>query len=188
MVSLMSLWLPILVSAVAVFFVSSLIHMVLKYHSSDFRGLPSEDAIMDGMRKANIPPGDYMMPHCGPGKNAMKDPAFQEKFKKGPVATMTVLPAGEWNMGRSLIQWFIFCVFVSILSGYIASRALGPGQAFATVMQFAGCAAFMGYALGQVQNSIWYRRKWSTTTKNVFDGLLYGLATGAVFAAMWPGA
>jgi len=188
MVSLMSLWLPILLSAVAAFFVSFLIHMVLKYHSSDFVGLPSEDAVMDSMGKANIPPGDYMMPHCGSGKNPMKDPAYQEKFKKGPVAVMTVMPAGEWAMGRSLVQWFILCVVVSIFSGYIASRALGPGQTFATVLRFVGTAAFMGYALGQIQNSIWYRRKWSTTVKNVFDGLLYGVATGAVFAAMWPGA
>lgn len=188
MVSLTSLWLPILVSAIAVFFVSFLIHMVLKYHRSDFLGLPSEDAVMDAMRKANIPNGDYMMPHCDAGKNPMKDPAFQEKFKKGPVATMTVLPAGEWNMGRSLVQWFIFCVVVSIFSGYIASRALGVGQTFGEVLQIVGCVSFMGYALGQIQNSIWYRRKWSTTARNVFDGLLYGLATGAVFGAMWPGA
>jgi len=186
MLSLMSLWLPILVSAIAVFFVSFLIHMVLKYHSGDFQGLPSEDAVMDSMRKANIPPGDYMMPHCGPGKNPMKDPAFQEKFKKGPVASMTVLPAGEWNMGRSLIQWFIFCVVVSIFAGYITSMSLGGGQPANAVMCLAGVTAFMGYALGQVQNSIWYRRKWSTTIKNVFDGALYGLATGGVFALLWP--
>ena len=186
MVSLTSLWLPILVSAIAAFLVSFLIHMVLKYHRSDFKGLPSEASLMDAMGKLNIPPGDYMMPHCPPGKNGMKDPDFQAKFKKGPVATMTVMPAGEWNMGRSLVQWFILCLVISIFSGYIACCALGPGQTFGTVLKFAGAAAFMGYALGQVQNSIWYRRKWSTTIKNLFDGLLYGLATGAVFGAMWP--
>lgn len=186
MLSLMSLWLPILLSAIAAFFVSFLIHMVLKYHSGDFAGLPSEDTLMDAARKLNVPPGDYMMPHCAPGKNPMKDPSYKEKFNKGPVAVMTFMPAGEWNMGRSLIQWFIFCVIVSVFSGYVASMSLGGGQPGSMVMCLTGVTAFMGYALGQIQNSIWYRRKWSTTIKNVFDGALYGLATGAVFALLWP--
>ncbi len=37
MVSLMSLWIPILVSAVIVFVLSSIIHMVLPYHRTDLR-------------------------------------------------------------------------------------------------------------------------------------------------------
>jgi hypothetical protein len=35
MVSVLSLWLPILVSAVIVFAVSSIIHMVLQYHRTE---------------------------------------------------------------------------------------------------------------------------------------------------------
>ncbi len=187
MVSLMSLWLPILISAVAVFFVSFLIHMLLKYHTDDFPALANEDAVMDALRKFNIPPGDYMMPRCKTTKE-MKEPAFIEKMKKGPVIVMTVMPNGEMTMGKSLAQWFIYCVVVSLMAGYVASRALGPGQDFATVLRFAGCAAFLSYAVAHAQDSIWYKRKWSTTLKNMFDGLLYGLATGAIFAAMWPGA
>jgi len=43
MVSLMELWLPIVLSAVAVFAASSIIHMVLGYHNSDYKKLPGED-------------------------------------------------------------------------------------------------------------------------------------------------
>jgi hypothetical protein len=42
------------------------------------------------------------------------------------------------------------------------------------------------YALALPQHSIWYRRRWATTMKSVFDGLIYGLITGAVFAWLWP--
>ena len=45
MVSLGSLWLPVLLSAVLVFIVSALVHMVLKYHNSDYKRLPNEDAV-----------------------------------------------------------------------------------------------------------------------------------------------
>lgn len=186
MVSLTSLWLPILLSAVAVFFISFITHMVLGYHQADYGKLPQEDNVMDALRKFDIPPGDYMMPNGGSTK-AMKDPVFIEKFKKGPVALMTVMPAGQWSMGKSLVQWFIYCVIVGIFAAYIASRAMGPGQTFGNVMQFAGTVAFVGYSLSLWQDSIWYRRKWGTTLRNTFDGLLYGLATGAVFAVLWPG-
>ncbi len=60
---LLSLWAPILLSAVAVFIASSLIHMVLGYHKHDYAAIPSEDAVMEALRKFNIPRGDYIVPH-----------------------------------------------------------------------------------------------------------------------------
>ena len=55
MVSIPSLWLPILVSAVLVFIVSSIIHMFLPYHRNDFAKVPSENDVMDALRKFDIP-------------------------------------------------------------------------------------------------------------------------------------
>lgn len=65
MVSVLSLWLPILLSAVIVFLVSSLIHMVLGYHRTDFRKVPAEDDVMSALREFGIPPGDYLIPCAG---------------------------------------------------------------------------------------------------------------------------
>lgn len=187
MVSLGSLLLPTLVSAVVVFFLSWLIHMMLRYHKNDWVKLANEDAVMDALRKFDIPPGDYMMP-CGTGPESMKDPAFLDKFKKGPVAIMTFMPPGRMAMGKSLTQWFIFCFVVSVFAAYIAGHALPPGAHYLEVFRFAGCTAFAGYALAQAQDSIWYHRSWGTTLRNMFDGLLYGLFTGGVFGSMWPSA
>ena len=39
MVPVLALWLPILVAAVIVFIASSILHMALPYHRSDYRGL-----------------------------------------------------------------------------------------------------------------------------------------------------
>jgi hypothetical protein len=41
MVLLLDLWLPILLSAVLVFLASSVIHMALRWHASDFKSLTS---------------------------------------------------------------------------------------------------------------------------------------------------
>ena len=51
-VSLASLWLPILLSAVFVFIVSSVMHMFLPYHKSDYRKLPDEGKVMEALRSA----------------------------------------------------------------------------------------------------------------------------------------
>jgi hypothetical protein len=187
MVPIGSLLLPVLVSAVVVFFLSSLLHMVLKYHHADFPKLANEDAVLDALRPLNIPPGDYMMP-CGGGHQSMKDPAFLEKLKRGPVALITVLPPDSFGMGKRLIQWFIFCVVASLFVAFIAGEALPAGAGYMAVFRVAASVAFAAYALAQCQDSIWYSRKWSTTFKNLFDGLIYALFTGGVFGSMWPSA
>ena len=58
MVPLMSLWMPILLSAIVVFIASSIIHMVLGYHHSDYSRVPNEAAAQDGLRALNLTPGD----------------------------------------------------------------------------------------------------------------------------------
>jgi hypothetical protein len=184
MVPIMALWLPVLLSAVVVFIASSIIHMVLGYHAGDFAKVPNEDATMDALRALNIPPGDYVVP-CAGSPSAMKDPAFIEKMNRGPVAMMTVRPGGM-AMGSSLLQWFLFCVLVSITAAYIAGRALPPGAHYLSAFRFAGATAFFGYSLGAWPASIWYKKKWSTTLKTTFDGLVYGLLTGGVFGWLWP--
>ncbi|HEU5250917.1 MAG TPA: hypothetical protein VFW15_13095 [Thermoanaerobaculia bacterium] len=185
MVPVTSLWLPILLSAVIVFVASSILHMVLRYHRTDFAKLPAEDEIADALRKNGVAPGDYMFPYAE-GPAAMKDPAFLEKRKRGPIGVLTVIPGGSVSMAPYLAQWFVYCVVVGVFAAYVAGRALAPGAPYPSVFRFAGCTAFVAYSLALWQNSIWYRRKWSTTIKSNFDGLLYGLLTAGTFGWLWP--
>jgi hypothetical protein len=185
MVPVLSLWLPILFSAVIVFAASSIIHMVLTYHRTDFGKLVKEDEVLEALRRAGVPPGDYIAPHAG-SLAAMKDPAFVERMKRGPLLIMTVAPGGPPSMGTNLALWFLYSALVSLFAGYIASRALTPGADYLDVFRFVGTSAFMGYSLGLLQDSIWHRRAWGTTLKSVFDGLLYALLTAGTFGWLWP--
>ena len=185
MVSLTSLWLPILVSAIVVFVASSIVHMVLGYHAADYGRVASEDKVLDALRPFGIAPGDYMFP-APSGKNPMQDPQWLEKHKRGPVGMMTVFPSGETGMGRQLGLWFVFCLVVGVFAAYLTSRALPAGARYLDVHQFAGTVAFVGYSLAQWENTIWYRRKVATTLRNTLDGLIYGLLTGGVFGWLWP--
>jgi hypothetical protein len=185
MVPVMSLWLPIVLSAAIVFVTSSIIHMLLPFHRDDWRRLPNEDAAIDALRRLDIAPGDYLLPRPS-SRDAMKSPEFQAKLKAGPLAVMTVRAGGSASMGRSLALWFAYAVVVGVFAAYISGRALAPGTRVGEVLRFAGCTAFLGYSLALFQNSIWYWRNWGATLRSVVDGLVYGLLTGAVFGWLWP--
>ncbi len=62
MVPLAALWLPILLSAVIVFVASSIMHMVLPYHRSDYSQLPDEDKILTALRSVALKRGLYVFP------------------------------------------------------------------------------------------------------------------------------
>lgn len=183
MVSIMSLLIPIVASAVLVFLVSSVIHMFLGYHANDFVAVPDEEAVRAALR--SLPPGDYGVPYSG-SMEGMRSPEFAEKMKQGPVVLMTVSPAGPMTMGKELTLWFVYCLVVSVFAAYIAGRALGPGADYLDVFRFTGATAFAGYALAQWQSTIWYRRSAMTSVKNTFDGLIYALVTAGVFGWLWP--
>ena len=185
MVPIFSLWLPILLSSIFVFLLSSLIHMALGYHANDFRALPDENAFAETLRKMNIPPGEYMLPRPGSMKE-MNTPEFQEKVKKGPGAIMTIWAGGGNSMVPNLVMWFLYTVVIGIFAAYVAGRALEPGASFLAVFRFTGVTAFACYAIGGWQNSIWWKHSWMTTFKNTFDGLLYACVIAGTFGWLWP--
>jgi hypothetical protein len=183
--ALSAIWIPILLSAVAVFLVSSVIHMLLPWHSDEYPQVPDEDGVMNALRPMNIPPGDYMVPRAG-GMKEYGSPEFAEKLTRGPVMVLTVLPNGPMNMTRSLGLWFVYSLVVSLFAGYLAATALGAGSDYLAVFRYAGTVAFAGYALGIWQMWIWYNRSLKTTVKATIDGMVYALVTAGVFGWLWP--
>jgi hypothetical protein len=182
-----SLWLPVVVSAIAVFVLSSLAHMLLKHHNRDYRGLSNEDAVREAVRKGNPAPGVYFIPYC-PDHSQMKDPAVQKKFSDGPVALLTVVPNGTPQMAKNLVQWLLLCFFVSFTAAYVARHTLSYGTAGLEVMRVTGAVALVGYAFGYFQDSIWKGIPWANSLRGIADSLVYALATGLVFRLLWPAA
>lgn len=185
MVTVASLWLAVLVSAVLVFVVSAIIHMGPFWHRSDYPKVPNEDALLDAMRPLNIAPGDYSAPRPSGGAD-MKNPAFLDKMTRGPVLMMTVRKPGPPAMGAYLIQWLVFCILVSLFVAYVVTRALPPGAGYLKVHQIAGSVAFAAYAFAAWPMSIWYGRGWSLSIKETIDALIYGMLVGGAFGWQWP--
>ena len=185
MVPVTSLMFPVLVSAVFVFVASSVMHMALKYHNSDFQKLHDEEGVLNALRKSGTPAGDYLAPYAG-SMEAMKTPEHQAKMAKGPIVSMTISAGGSWNMGTSLILWFIYSAVISFFAAYVSGAMLGPEAHYLAVFRVAGTVAFMGYAMALPQQSIWYKRSWATTGKSMVDGLVYALLTAGTFGWLWP--
>lgn len=184
-VSLLDLWLPILVGAVAVFFASSIAHMLLPWHKYDYGKLPDEAPVLEGLRSAGLPEGCYRFPFVD-SMAELKDEAMLQKWMDGPVGMITVMPSGLPRMGASLLQWFIYSVVVAAVAGYVASITLVQGADAMTVFRVTGAVAVLAHGTSNVMNSIWKGEPWMVSFKFAVDGLIYGLLTGGALAYLWP--
>jgi hypothetical protein len=185
MVEVQALWLPILLSSVFVFALSSVIHMFTPWHKADYPKIPNEDRVMDALRPLSIPPGDYMFPRPA-SMQEMRSPEFAAKRARGPVMVVTVMRTGPVGMGKELGLWFLYSVVVGIFAAYIAGRALPAGAEYLRVFQFVGTSAFLAYSLALWQLAIWYHRSVGTTIRSTIDGLIYALVTAGTFGWLWP--
>ena len=183
MVALASLWLPIVVSAVVVFVVSSIVWMALPYHKTDWKRLANEESFLDAVRGQMLSAGMYMYPGCSPAD--MKSPETKARFERGPWGTLVVLP-GKPSMGRSLSLWFLFILAVSTFVAYVVGHGNGPGTDGSRIFRVASAMAWIVFGGSALPGFIWEGKPVSYAAKGIFDGLLYGLAVGAIYAWMWP--
>jgi hypothetical protein len=184
MVAITTLWLPIVLAAVAVFIASSVIHMMLGYHQNDFRAVPNEGAALEALRGLNLPPGDYALPKPKSMQH-MRTPEFKALYARGPVVLMNVSP-GYMAIGKNLLQWFVYLLVVGFCCAYIAGRELHPGTDYLSVFRLVGFTGFMAYSLALPQRAIWYRQSWRVTVVAMIEGLVYAALTAGMFGWLWP--
>lgn len=177
-----ALWLPILLSAVIVFVASSIMHMVLPYHRSDYKKLPDEEKAREALR--GLQRGLYSMPYCT--HQTMKTPEIQEKFKQGPVGLLTVFPSGPPVLPKFMAMWFGYCLIVGFFVAYLTYHTVAAGSNYLVVFRVAGTAAFMAYSFAHISNGIWKAEPWGNVVKEVIDGLVFGMLTAGTFGWLWP--
>lgn len=185
MTSIAGLWLPIVLSAVAVFFASSIAWMVLPHHKPDFKRLPDEAGFADAIRRFGLTPGLYVFPFCTPQE--MKSDDGKRRYAAGPWGNMMLMGA-QPNMGKSLAFVFIFYLVVGVFVAYLARLGLDPGESFRAVFRFTTTVAVAAYCLGGIPHGLFMGRTFRSVTMDVIDGLAYGAITGLIFAALWPAA
>jgi len=186
-ISLLQLWMPILGSAVFAWFASGLIHMLIKYHNSDFQKLANEDEVAAALGQGSPNLGLHHIPHCA-DMSEMANEAMQEKFKNGPVGMVIIFPNGMPNMGKYLGQQFAYFLVGCALIAYCASFALAPGSDFMTVFRVFTSIGFIAFGWATIPYSIWFGFQWSMTMKYLVDAAIYAMVVAATFGWLWPAA
>lgn len=178
------MWLPIAISAAAVWMVSAIIWMALPHHKNDFKVLPDEGAFKQFMQGAGIPPGNYAFPHARTRADYKKE-EFQNAFKLGPIGVLNVWKPGK-GMAGNMIATFVVYLVVSLLIGYVGWAALGPSMDHKRLFQVLGAAGVLAYCFAFLPNGIWFQVSRRALAMNVIDGVVYGLVTAAIFTWLWP--
>ena len=182
MVSLLELWLPILLSAIAVFILSNILWMALPFwHQRDYGRLPNEKPILDALATAKS--GQYVVPWM---EWKTLTPEQRAEAQKGPQAFMMVRNPSTFSFLRTLGLYFDYTLVIAIFVAYLTGRTRGPGTESLEVFRVAATVGFLAYGFRGVADSIWYGKPWKVTFKEMIDGLIYGCAMGAVFAWLWP--
>lgn len=178
------LWLPIVLSAAGVFIASFLTWTVLPTHKRDFIGLPDEKGFIEAVRRMGLKPGNYGFPHFASHKEA-NTPEARAMWKDGPVGFITIL-SNPTSMAPRMAITFALQLAVSFLIAYVASVTLHKGDSFAKVFQTVGTVGVLSYAFSHVPHGVWFGAYKRAILAQVFDGVVYGLITGAIFAWRWP--
>ena len=184
MVTIGALWLPILLSGIAVWVVSALIWMVMPHHKSAFAKLPDEDAALQALAPQRLTPGQYSIPYAASPNDL--DPETIRKFEEGPVGFFSVVPSGAPTMGSKIALSFVFYLVISVLVAYLASRTLDAGADYLAVFRVTGTVAWLAYGTATVPDAIWFGRPWSIVVKGMLDALVYAVLTAGFFGWAWP--
>lgn len=186
---LLPLWLPVLLSALAVWFLSLIFGMALPHHRQDWIGLAGsaeggEDGFMDDLRRRGIKPGNYLFPDFR-GREALKSAKVEKALKEGPVGHLSVWKTPV-TMGDKMVGTFIVHLVVSVLIAYLTRIALPGAAPFTKVFQVAATAGILAYSFSFIPSALWFGAYRRTIIASVFDGVVFGLVIGAIFAWRWP--
>ena len=184
MVTIGALWLPILLSTIAVWVASAIIWTVMPHHKSDFGKLPDEDSARQALIPQQIRPGQYSIPHAS--TKDLKDPETARRFEEGPVGFLTVVPSGAPTMAGKLVLSIMFYLVISVVVAYLASRTLDAGANYLAVFRITGTVAWLAYGTATIPDAIWFGRPWSSIVKGLLDSLVFALLTAGFFGWSWP--
>ncbi len=182
-VSMAELWMPILTTAVVVFILSCLAWTISPHHKPEYRKLAAEPGFLDALRTLNIPAGGYFFPYVdGAG---MKTEEGKRLMNEGPWGRMR-LYGKKPGMGGSMLGSFVLYLVVSAAIAFVGTMTIPAGAGFGDVLRVLGTVGVLSYSVAVIPQIIWFERQWSVFFTHLFDGVVFGLATGLVFAWMWP--
>ncbi len=178
------LWLPILVSAVGIFIVSSLLWAVLPWHHNDCKQLADEDAVQAAIG-VDTKPGFYALPFAPTSKD-MENPEVKARIERGPLAFITIMPDDVFNMGKKFFAWFLYSIFIAMICAFMVKVSLigvdaADPRVTSIVIHFTFIITFLAYGGAYLVDAIWFSRPMAVVGKYLVDAAIYGVITSLAF-------
>lgn len=183
---LIELWLPVVLSAAAVWIVSTIFGMPFLHHKNDWIGLPAadEEGLMEHLRSRGIKAGNYLFPDFRT-REAMESEKTKVALEQGPVGHLSLWqpPLG---MAGKMAATMLVHLAASTLIAYLASLVLPRGTAFLRVFHVVVVAGVLAYCFAFLPNAIWFGAYRRTIFISIIDGVVYGIIIALIFAWRWP--
>ena len=173
---------PIAATGFANHIMSMVAWMALPHHKQEWQQLPIEEEFFELIEHKNVPPGQYLFPHAA-SPEVMNSEEYQNKIKR--VRGTLLLWERPPHMLASIGMTLTFFLVTAFVIGYLASLALEPGAEFMKVFQFVTTAGLLAHCAGVFPGVFWFKRK---VAMDLIDKVAYAIATGVIFAALWPAA
>lgn len=181
---LMQLWLPIILSAVILFFASSVIWMALPIHKKDYLDpKDKQHALHEAVKASGLAPGQYFIPFDCQGKD--KSPEIAARMESGPYFVLQLM-RGRPNMGKMLGLWMLNLLILSLFVAYVAAYALPAGAEYLNVFRIVGATALLAHGGSALTQIIWQAHPVHTLPGKLIDAVVYALLTAGTFAWLWP--
>lgn len=181
--SILDLWLAIVVSGIAGFFCSFVLWAATPFHRCDWTPLADDRPVTEAVKGLSLGPGSYLFPWAATDAQS-RSPEFRRRFEEGPAGILVVFRRA--NMGVNLLLTLLSFTVAAALIAYLGALTMTRGESFAKVFRVLGAAGILAHTFAFLPNAIWFQATPRSIVTRLIDGAVYGLATGAVFAWLWP--
>ena len=177
--SVIELWIPIVLAGLATHILRTIFWTAMPHHKPEWQSLPNEDDFFR-MQAGKIPAGQYIFPFA-------RDPEVckseEYKSKIGKCTGMLIIWPSPTSMGKAIGLTLVTFMVISFVVGYLASLGVTKGADFMTVFRFVTTAGLLAHISAKFPFVFWFRRK---IAMDVLDGIAFALATGLIYAWLWP--
>lgn len=125
---------------------------VLPWHNSTMPDLPNEDAVMEVMKNSITQTGVYQFP----GMMKANEPAWMEKFQRGPSGTLFYTAEGRNPMAAStFVVGFILALIEALLAAWLLSCATGWQSSYGRRVGFMALLGILGALVSHISAWNW---------------------------------
>jgi hypothetical protein len=115
------------------------------------------------------------------GPDEMNSPEY--KSRQAKCRGMLILWESPPHMGAAIGKTLAFFFVAAFVIAYLAALGLPRGATFLDVFRFVTTAGLLTHVAAHFPHVYWFRRR---VAMEVLDGVAYAVATGLVFASLWP--